>query len=229
MNRKGLSTRIVVGCLIALLTIIGCRVGLVICQPNDVYAYNGTNLVRLHVIANSNTPDDQDLKLRVRDAILAETRELFVDVTDQSEAKQKIADHWLRIQDAALVEVTRAGYGYEIRLEFGSYAFPDREYGDVFLPAGEYEALRVIIGAGKGDNWWCVLFPPLCYLEPAASNPGSDSVITLAPHLEEGDVQIRSRLWERIRRTKAVERFEAWLAANFEFANHLAVPLLKSK
>lgn len=86
----------------------------------------------------------------------------------------------------------------------------------------------MIIGAGKGDNWWCVLFPPLCYVETSAANPGSDGVITPAPHLEEGEIQIRSRLWERLRRSKAVERFEAWLAANFPSTRQLAVPLIKS-
>lgn len=227
MIRKKIASRVVVCCLILALTVIGYRAGMIIWQSNEAFAYNGTDLVRLHVVANSNRPADQDLKLKVRDAILAATKELFTDVPDQSEAKRIIADNWHMVQDVALSEITRAGYDYQVLLELGSFDFPDREYGDVYLPAGQYEALKVIIGAGKGDNWWCVLFPPLCYLEPAS--PGADSVVTMAPHLEDGEIEIRSRIWERVRRTKAVLRFEAWLAANLEPIKKIAVPLLKSK
>lgn len=229
MIQKSISARIAVCIAIVVLAAAGCWIGSVLSTPSGVYAYNNANLVRLHVIANSNSPEDQDLKLKVRDAILAETQAILLDAGDRLEAVQRIVDHWQQIEEAALAAVTRAGYDYEIRMELGSFPFPDREYGGVLLPAGEYEALRVIIGAGRGDNWWCVLFPPLCYLETAAADPGSDGVITLAPHLEEGDIQIRSRLWERLRRSKAVERFEAWLAANFQSAKQLAVPLLESR
>lgn len=229
MIPKRISTRVTVCMMIAALAAAGCWFGITISNPAEIHAYSGTNLVRLHVIANSNSPDDQDLKLKVRDAILAETKGLFQEAGSQVEALRLIVDHWHTIERAALAAITHAGYDYGIRLELGSFPFPGREYGTIHLPAGEYEALRVIIGAGKGDNWWCVLFPPLCYVETSAANPGSDGVITPAPHLEEGEIQIRSRLWERLRRSKAVERFEAWLAANFPSTRQLAVPLIKSK
>ena len=123
MIRKKIASRVVVCCLILALTVIGYRAGMIIWQSNEAFAYNGTDLVRLHVVANSNSPADQDLKLKVRDAILAATKELFTDVPDQSEAKRIIADNWHMVQDVALSEITRAGYDYQVLLELGSLIF----------------------------------------------------------------------------------------------------------
>ncbi|NLM69258.1 MAG: stage II sporulation protein R [Firmicutes bacterium] len=228
MKREQIHSRIVISCLIVVLAIIIYYFGVIAAQPSEVHAYANKNFVRLHVLANSNSPHDQDLKLTVRDAVLAATNNLFSGVAEKEVAEQLILEHWELIQDTATAAVRAAGYDYDIHLEYDVFPFPDRQYGALVLPAGEYTALRIVIGEGRGDNWWCVLFPPLCFIEPEPE-PTADSVISLAPHLEEGDIEIRSRFWERIRNTKAVQRLEEWWVASLEVANHLALPLLKSK
>ena len=124
-------------------------------------------VLRLHVIANSDTPEDQALKLRVRDALLKKSGDLAAAESKQ-QAAQTIEAQLETLKDAAKRVVAQQGFRYDVALSLEHSAFPTRTYGDVTLPAGEYDALRVVIGEGKGQNWWCVMFPPLCL--PAASN-----------------------------------------------------------
>ncbi|MDI3279993.1 MAG: stage II sporulation protein R [Bacillota bacterium] len=127
-------------------------------------AYRPDNLIRLHIVANSDAPSDQALKLRVRDRILAEAAAELQGVTSREEARRILAERLPTLILAAQEEVKAAGYDYPVRGELGSFSFPLRRYGEVVLPAGRYEALRLVIGRGTGSNWWCVLFPPLCFL-----------------------------------------------------------------
>ena len=228
MHKEQIQTRVVVAFLIVVLAIIGYYLGAIITQPGQVYAYTNKNLVRLHVLAHSNSPHDQDLKLKVRDAVLAAANDLFAGVAEKEQAEQLIADNWDLIHDTAAAAVAEAGYNYDIRMEYDQFPFPDRQYGLLFLPAGEYQALRIIIGEGRGDNWWCVLFPPLCFVE-SASDQSADSVIAPAPHLNEGGIEVRSMFWERLRHSRAVRRLEEWWVASLDTANYWALPLLKSK
>ena len=128
---------------------------------------SGKNAVlRLHVIANSDTPEDQALKLKVRDALLKKTSALAAAETKR-QAAQTLQAQLAALQHTAKRAVRRQGFCYDVAVSLEHTAFPTRTYGDVTLPAGEYDALRVVIGEGKGQNWWCVMFPPLCL--PAAS------------------------------------------------------------
>jgi len=119
---------------------------------------------RLHVIANSDSAADQTVKLAVRDAILSYERDMW-DVSSAMETKERLMADGAGLY--AAIDSTLKGYGmeYSAELHMGRYDFPDREYAGVVYPAGEYQALRVILGEGNGKNWWCVMFPPLCILE----------------------------------------------------------------
>jgi stage II sporulation protein R len=117
--------------------------------------------VRLHILANSDSAEDQRLKLMVRDRVLEEAANIFS--TGEREDVLEVARENLgRIEEIVLDEISKQGYSYGATAEVGRYYFPTRDYGDIVLPAGEYDAVRVLIGEGKGQNWWCVVFPPLC-------------------------------------------------------------------
>ena len=122
-------------------------------------------LIRLHVIANSNSPEDQELKLKVRDAINSALSSKFQNIDDITESRRFIKETLAQIEEIAREEIRKNGKEYDVKASFGKYLFPAKTYGYLTLPAGEYEALRVIIGSGKGANWWCVLFPPLCFVD----------------------------------------------------------------
>ncbi|GAB6137230.1 stage II sporulation protein R [Halanaerobaculum tunisiense] len=137
--------------------------------------FNSSNLLRLHVIGNSNSLTDQLLKRRVREAVLTVGSDLFTGVTDIRQAKSQIVAHKKELEKIAQQEVKQAGQDYEVDLEFGEFSFPKRSYGQVTLAAGNYQALQVTLGQGAGENWWCVLFPPLCFIDSADQLPSQKS------------------------------------------------------
>lgn len=119
-------------------------------------------VVRLHVLANSDSEEDQALKLQVRDAVLDRAEELLAQTSSRAEAEGKLRGQLLEFERLAEAVVREAGYDYEVTAELTDTEFPTREYEDFTLPAGEYLALRILIGDAAGRNWWCVVFPPLC-------------------------------------------------------------------
>jgi len=119
-------------------------------------------LLRLHVIANSDSDDDQALKLKVRDAVFAAATEWVSDATDSQQAEEIILAHQKELQTVAKQVICTNGYQYPVKVEIGISDFPTKDYDGFSLPAGKYRALRIILGEGKGQNWWCVVFPPLC-------------------------------------------------------------------
>ena len=131
-------------------------------------------IVRLHVIANSDSVEDQTLKLQVRDRILAESEQLYIDSMTREEACEQLKSHLDALAEAGKSVVENAGYSYSVTAQLTKCWFPTKEYEDFALPAGEYGALQIIIGEGKGQNWWCVAFPPLCV--GAASQDVDDAV-----------------------------------------------------
>lgn len=126
-------------------------------------------VLRLHVLANSDSEEDQALKLKVRDRILQESAGMLDCVSDKALAIAAVKERLPQLTAAAQDEINRQGYTYSVHLEITSMYFTTREYEQVTLPAGQYDALRVSIGEAKGRNWWCVLFPPMCL--PAAEEP----------------------------------------------------------
>ncbi|MFU0833485.1 MAG: Stage II sporulation protein R [Oscillospiraceae bacterium] len=127
-----------------------------------------SQVLRLHVLANSDSQKDQSLKLQVRDRILQESDGMLDDVENRQEAIEAVQKNLLRLKQAAQDEVKKQGFNYPVEVRIAKTYFTTRTYGDVTLPAGEYDALEVTIGSGKGHNWWCVIFPQLCL--PAAED-----------------------------------------------------------
>lgn len=126
-------------------------------------------LLRLHVIANGDSVREQAVKLRVRDAVIRTLANDMETVDDAEEAKRLTLMREDEIVAAAQNVLREAGEDDTVKVEVGRFAFPLRMYGDLVVPAGEYEAVRIIIGEGKGQNWWCVLFPPLCMVDAAVA------------------------------------------------------------
>lgn len=140
---------------IAILSVI-CAVMCAICYASETNERLSRDIVRLHIIANSDSDEDQALKLRVRDRLLASTSS---DIT-----KEDIPSMLGEYERIAREELRQNGCNYDVRAEYGKFDFPTKSYGNLTYPAGEYDAVRIVIGDGKGENWWCVLFPPLCYV-----------------------------------------------------------------
>ena len=130
-------------------------------------------VVRLHVLANSDDPADQALKLQVRDAVLAEAEPLLAETHSQAQAETALRGSLDSLAREGQETVAQAGYDYPVRVELTTSYFPTREYTDFSLPAGYYRALRVEIGAAEGHNWWCVVYPPLCSVGVTEAEPAS--------------------------------------------------------
>ena len=165
-------------------------------------------VIRLHVLANSDSEADQALKLRVRDRILAEAEELFVPGAGRAETEELLRAHLYDLAAAGAEVVGEAGYSYPVTASLvHDYWFPTKTYTDFALPAGAYTALRIEIGAGGGQNWWCVVFPPLCttaacdFQETAVSGGLGEEDLSLITEEDGGYVlQFRAvELWEGLR------------------------------
>lgn len=125
-----------------------------------------SDVLRLHVIANSDSSVDQNLKLRLRDYILEEGEDIFDGSVNVENAVKKIEPKLAELENSAESFVKNAGFDYDVKITLSNEYFTTRTYESVTLPAGKYLALRVVIGSGEGHNWWCVMFPPMCV--PAA-------------------------------------------------------------
>lgn len=150
----------------------------------SVSCFSGTcktirsNVLRMHVIANSDSAEDQELKLRVRDAVLKEGKEIFDGSVTAAQAEELLKPAVPRLEKAAQDEIKRSGFDYPVKVIVGEEYFSTRTYeNSVTLPAGRYEAVRVIIGEGEGHNWWCVMFPPMC-LPAARAEVSIDDVLS---------------------------------------------------
>lgn len=169
-------------------------------------------VVRLHVLANSDTQEDQALKLAVRDAVLAATDGVVPPGAELEEAEQALTQALPAIADAGARVVGEQGYSYPVTasLEHDVW-FPTKEYTDFAFPAGEYTALRVTIGEGGGRNWWCVVFPPLCLgsvtentAETALEGGLEDREVSLITGEDEGYVV-------KFKAMELLEEFQGWL------------------
>ena len=156
-------------------------------------AYNPYNLVRFHVIANSDLPEDQAIKEEVRDLLLAEINTDLAQVTEKAELQKIINRDLIKIKGLAENYLNSKGYNEEVRVEYGEFPFPIKAYGPLVLPAGNYKALKVTIGQGQGSNWWCVLFPPLCFVNITEGTPDKDSVEKLLQKIEDKDQKSQAK------------------------------------
>ncbi len=133
----------------------------------DVSQDLSAGIVRLHILANSNSAEDQALKLKVRNRLLHEVRETNEQLTDSD------------IEKICEAEIKENGYTYTASVERGRFYFPQKSYENLTLPAGDYNAVRILIGEGKGQNWWCVMYPPLCFSENATGKLSEKEMETL--------------------------------------------------
>ena len=123
------------------------------------------SVFRLHVIANSDSDEDQALKLKVRDKLLEYMNSLCANTSSKEDAMRIANEHIDDFSKIAKYVISENGYDYDVEISVGECDFPTKNYGDVSLPAGIYDALRVKIGSANGHNWWCVMFPPLCFVD----------------------------------------------------------------
>lgn len=134
------------------------------------------SVIRLHVLAASDSEEDQALKLRVRDEILAVYSEPLAAAASVEDAEEEVMRLCGEIERTAACVIAREGYSYTVKVSYGEERYPTREYGEYRFPAGEYRSLRVVIGEGEGQNWWCVLYPPLCLDMATETYPEDDAL-----------------------------------------------------
>lgn len=165
--------RVLIVCIICIAVVFA-----VTCLPvhgeEEIYS----SVLRLHVIANSDSEEDQALKLAVRDKVLEASAAATADCQSRDEAREALEGALDSIEAAALSVIAEQGYGYGVSVALGEEYYPTKEYESCTFPEGEYLSLRVIIGDGEGQNWWCCLFPPLC-LSSATSVQNEDAFISV--------------------------------------------------
>lgn len=122
-------------------------------------------LIRFHVIANSDSNEDQDLKLDIKNKVIEYLYPLLSDSKSIDESRNILISNEDKVKEIAYKIINEEGFNYSVDVVLSKENFPQKEYGSIVLPQGEYEAYRIIIGNGQGHNWWCVMFPPLCFID----------------------------------------------------------------
>ena len=144
-------------------------------------------VLRLHVLANSDSAEDQALKLKVKSAIVEALSSALPDTADKSETYEWVADHLTELEQTATQVITAEGYTYPVTATCETVWFPNKAYGDMVFPCGYYDALRVCIGNADGANWWCVLYPQLCFVDLTCGIVPDESKAKLQSVLDEDD------------------------------------------
>ena len=167
-------------------------------------------VVRLHVLANSDSEEDQALKLRVRDAVLDATSPLVKDCTSQEEAVEILSAHIPDLESAAAAVIRQEGYDYPVTVLLGEEDYPTRTYESCAFPAGTYVSLRVCIGNAEGQNWWCCLFPPLCLSAATAKEDNEDAFIQVGLTKDQYGIITETGKTKYKVRFKILEVIEDW-------------------
>lgn len=169
------------------------------------------SLIRIHVLANSDSRADQQLKLQVKDEIVRFLQPQLANSHSIEESRQIIQNNLPEIEQTAKQTLTSLHSNYDVTLQYGNFDFPVKYYGSFSLPAGNYEALRVLIGEGQGQNWWCVLFPPMCFTDSNTSVSSSGKYTQQQP-----DKKVTVKL-------KSVELFKKWTSQDHKDKQENAV------
>lgn len=168
--------------------------------------YSG--ILRFHVRANSDTEEDQALKMAVKEDVVTMLKPLLEECADVSESKQVIVANLQNIYTTAVNTITEQGYDYPVKVYVTEEEFPAKTYGDLTFPAGKYQALRVDIGKAEGQNWWCVMFPPLCFVDESTAVVDANGKEMLKENLTKeeyealfanGNIEGKSKVWEWIK------------------------------
>lgn len=150
------------------------------------------SVFRLHVIANSDSKEDQDLKYKVRDNLLEYMNSICSNCKTKDEAITLVEANKEEFKKIAENTIKNEGYSYSVNINIGNFEFPTKYYGDISLPAGYYDALRVEIGEAKGQNWWCVMFPPLCFVDISSGVVPDESKEVMKENLSEEEYALVS-------------------------------------
>ena len=160
---------------------------------NAVCSDISDSVFRLHVIANSDSPADQNLKYIVRDSIIDYMNEISSSATSKEEVLQIAKSNISEIQSIAINTVRKEGYDYSVNVEVGNFVFPKKTYGDITFPPGFYDALKVEIGEAKGQNRWCVMFPPLCFVDVTSGIVPDESKLKMQENLSQEEYKLISQ------------------------------------
>lgn len=174
------------------------------------------SVFRLHVIANSDSKEDQELKLKVRNELLSYMNIISKDSTNKQEAMKIANEHKEEFKQIAEKVIKKNGYNYNVNVQVGKADFPTKYYGDITLPAGTYDALKVQIGDAKGQNWWCVMFPPLCFVDVSTGIVPDNSKQELKQSLDDEEYALISKTDDNeiSFKFKIVELFQNWRLGN---------------
>ena len=164
------------------------------------------NLIRLHIIADSDDDNDQAVKLKVRDAILKNVGDRL-SKTDKNECRDEIINDLNEFEDIANDVLRENGFSYTAHAEYGKFEFPEKTYKSMILPAGEYYGVRIVLGSGEGHNWWCVMYPPLCIADSVSAEfmpeakaklkaAVSDSQYKIISEPKSGEIKIKFKILE---------------------------------
>ncbi len=193
---------------------ISLLIAVVICGFLNVNAFSQKcdnirdKMLRMHVIANSDSKEDQELKLKVRDAVLCAGKEIFDGSITSAQAQEKIIPHIPYLEKVALEIIENEGFDYKVNITVKKEYFNTRTYDNsITLPAGYYTAVKVVIGEGGGQNWWCVMFPPMCL-------PSATSECEISNFLTDEETEIVTKSDKYKFSFKLVEIFEGIFSDN---------------
>lgn len=166
------------------------------------------NFFRLHILANSDSEEDQALKLKVRDNIIEYMETLTYDGLSKEEVVTITQNHLDDFKKIAEETIKKEGFDYKVSLKIDNFYFPTKVYGNISLPAGYYDGLKIEIGEAKGQNWWCSLFPPLCFVDISSGVIDEETEKNLKNNLSEEDFAIITSDSETVKlKFKIVEMF----------------------
>lgn len=180
-------------------------------QPKNLQKGISEKILRLHVIANSDSDEDQNAKLAVKDAIVTYLKDILKDSSSLEESKHIVSEHFSDINQIAVDTLKEKGMTYNVDSKIEYTSFPAKSYGDVILPPGDYTALRVTLGNAEGKNWWCILYPPLCFVDATCGVVPEESKNQLKHTLTEDEYNsILNENTDIEYRFKIVEIIENW-------------------
>ena len=159
---------------------------------NAVFNDIQSSVFRLHVIANSDSKEDQNLKYKVRDSLIEYMNFISKDITSKEDAINIAIENKNDFYNIAKKVVLDNGFDYNVNIEIGNFSFPTKIYGDISLPSGFYDALKVEIGQACGQNWWCVMFPSLCFVDVSEGIVPEESKKELQSNMEEEEYNLIS-------------------------------------
>ena len=162
----------------------------IISYSNAVSKNISDSVFRLHVIANSNSQEDQNLKYAVKDELIKYMNIVCKDISSKEEAIKIAKENKEEFYNIAKKVINNSGFNYDLNIEIGNFSFPTKNYGDISLPAGFYDALKVEIGSSSGQNWWCVMFPSLCFVDVSEGIVTEESKENLEDNLSQENYNI---------------------------------------